>query len=165
MSEDTEPFVPKDRLLLVSIRDTIKRLSVYDATRYAWPVNRERAENADLVLGCVEGVVKGVFVASKWLDASPGEATGRNFPGLAATHKGRRWGFGGGPAYEASQRSYLGKRVPNNLAIGQIGFRYSYDLTVRKVNGKANPAQMTVRGPKNRTPGHVQPGALTCPVT
>jgi len=141
MSEILNPFVPKDRLLLVSIADTIKRLSVYDATRYAWPVNRQRAENADLVLGCVEGVVKGVCVASKWLDASPDEATARNFPGLAATQKGRRWGFEGGPANEASQRSYLGKRVPNNLAIGQIGFRYSYDLAERKVNEKAHPAQ------------------------
>jgi hypothetical protein len=116
MSEDTEPLVPKDRLLLVSIADTIEHLSVYNATRYAWRVNRQRAENADLVLGCVEGVVKGVFVASKWLDASPGEATERNFPGLVATHTGQRWGFERGPADEASQRNYLGKRVPSSLA-------------------------------------------------
>jgi len=123
----SEEFVPRDRLLLVSISKTIKTLSVYDATRYAWPVDRRRAEEVDYVLGCDRGIVKGVFVADRWLDASP-EATERNFPGFKATHKGRRWGFEGKEADETAQRKYLEKRVPNRLAIGQTGFRYFDDL-------------------------------------
>ncbi len=124
MREDAHLFVPKDRLLLVSIAKTIKDRPVYDADRYAWPLNQRRAENVDLVLACAKGVVKGVFVASRWLDASPGEATKRNFPGFEASHRGRKLGFEGKEADEASQRNYLGKGIPDNLSIGQNGFRY-----------------------------------------
>jgi hypothetical protein len=117
-------FVPKDRLLLVSINRSIKHLPVYDATRYAWRVDRARIENVDLVLGCERQVVKGVFVVSKWLDASPGEPTKRNFPGFKATHEGHRWGFEGGEASETDKSNYLEKRVPDTLTIGANGVRY-----------------------------------------
>jgi hypothetical protein len=131
MGEDTGSFVPRHRLLLVSIGKYIKKsgLKTYDATRYAWRVNPKRAANVELVLGCNKGVVEGVYVASKWLDASPGEATRKNFPELAAiaTHKNQRWGFVGKEADETSQKIYLGKRVPDRLAIGQAGLRYFDD--------------------------------------
>ena len=124
MSNHTEAFVPRDRLLLVSIAKTIgKTKSIYDAARFAWPVNVDRARNVDLVLACVEGIVKGVFVPRRWM-----EATQKNFPGLVATHRGPRWGFEGMEADEAIQANYLEKRVPDNIAIGQNGFRYSEDL-------------------------------------
>jgi hypothetical protein len=129
MRKDADVFAPRagDRLLLFSIEKGLKdRPDPYDATRYAWRVDRQRAEEATLMLGCVKGVVKGVFVAKEWLDASPGQATARNFPGVTYTHKGPRWGFKGGEADEASQRHYLGKHVPDNLSIGQNGVRYSY---------------------------------------
>lgn len=109
---------------------------MYDATRYAWPVNRRRVENnVDLILGCNKGVVEGVYVTSSWLDASPGEATRRNFPELVATHKGPRLGFVGREADEATRRNYLRKRVPGHLAIGQAGFRYFDDLTRIQASG------------------------------
>jgi hypothetical protein len=120
----SETFVPKDRLLLVSINKSIKRLPVYDATRYAWRVDRARVENVDLVLGCEKQIVKGVFVVSRWLDASPGDGTKRNFPGLEATHHGQRWGFEGREASETDQNHYLGKHVPDSLRIGANGVRY-----------------------------------------
>jgi uncharacterized protein len=119
-----DEFVPKDRLLLVSISKTIETLSVYDAARYAWRVNRRRVEGVDLVLACDKGIVKGVYKPSQWMDASPGEATKTNFPGLTSTHNGQRWGFEGEEAGEAAQLRYLEKRVPRNLAIGQAGLRY-----------------------------------------
>lgn len=120
-----EVFVPRDRLLLVSINKSLKHLPVYDATRFAWRVDRARVENVELVLGCEKQIVKGVFAVSRWLDASPGETTKKNFPGLKATHHGQRWGFEGREASEADQNHYLGKRVPDSLRIGAIGFRYS----------------------------------------
>jgi hypothetical protein len=120
----SEIFVPKDRLLLVSINKSIKRLPVYDATRYAWRLDRTRAENVDFVLGCEKQIVKGVFVVSRWLDASPGDATARNFPGLKITHEGQRWGFEGKEASETDRNNYLGKRVPETLRIGANGVRY-----------------------------------------
>jgi uncharacterized protein len=121
----SETFVPKDRLLLVSINKSIKHLPVYDATRYAWRVDRARVENVELVLGCEKQIVKAVFVVSRWLDASPGEASKRNFPGLKATHHGQRWGFEGREASETDQNNYLGKHVPGCLRIGANGVRYS----------------------------------------
>jgi uncharacterized protein len=113
-------FVPRHRLLLVSIARTIEKTNTYDATRFAWPVRRERAENVELVLGCVKGIVKSVFVPQRWM-----KATKENFPSLVATHTGLRWGFEGVEADDATQADYLGKRVPDDLAIGQNGFRYS----------------------------------------
>ncbi len=124
MNKEIETFAPSDRLLLVSIAKMIKHNTVYDATRYAWRLSRRRAENVDLVLGCVKGVVKGVFVPTTWLDASPGEAMRKNFPGFVATHKGPRLGFVGKEANGDAQRRYLEKRVPGTLRIGQTAFRY-----------------------------------------
>jgi hypothetical protein len=51
---DDERFVPRHRLLLFSIAKGLKRTdppNTYDATRFAWPVNKTRAENVELVLG------------------------------------------------------------------------------------------------------------------
>jgi len=125
MNNDIEPFVTRDRLLLVSIARTIgKTKSIYDAARFAWPVNVDRARNVDFVLVCVEGIVKAVFVARLWMEAEK-----KNFPDLVATHKGLRWGFEGVKAGQSVQANYFGKRVPDNLAIGQKGFRYFDDLT------------------------------------
>ena len=125
MNDDIEQFVPRDRLLLVSIARTIGRTkSIYDAARFAWPVNIDRARNVDLVLACVKGIVKGVFVPRLWM-----EATKKNFPDLIATHKDLRWGFEGAEADEATRANYIDMRVPDNIAIGQKGFRYFDDLT------------------------------------
>jgi uncharacterized protein len=120
-----EEFIPKHRLLLVSIRETIKSLEPYDATRYAWPVNLKRAEKVDLVLGCSEGIVRGVYIPERWLSAAPGEESEKNFPGFKCTHKDQRWGFEGTKADKADRDRYLNKRIPRNLRITQRGFRYS----------------------------------------
>lgn len=115
-----DPFIPKGRLLLVSItREITNRDSVYHATRFAWPVNRMRAESVDFILGCVNGIVEDVFVASEWLDA-----TKENFPHIKSGHTGPRLGFEGKRADEATRQHYIGKRVPDSLKIGQNGFRY-----------------------------------------
>jgi uncharacterized protein len=128
MKKVADEFVPRDgdRLLLFSIEKGLKdRPDPYDATRYAWPVNLERAGQATLILGCVRGVVKGVFVAGEWLDARPGESE-KNFPEFRYTHTNRRLGFKGHKADKEIEDHYLEKRVPENLTIGQNGFRYSY---------------------------------------
>jgi len=120
---DDERFVPRHRLLLFSIAKGLTRNpNTYDATRFAWRVSKQRAENVELVLGCVKGIVKGVYVPQHWM-----EATKENFPKLVATHKGLRWGFDGMEADDATKANYLGRRVPDNLTIGQRGFRYFDD--------------------------------------
>jgi len=118
-----DTFVPKHRLLLVSVNRGIGSREVYGASRYAWRVKRERVEKVEMVLASVKGVVQGVFVSKLWLDASPGEASVKNFSGFAWTHNTPRLGFEGVEAEIANQRTYLGKRVPQGLAIGQNGFR------------------------------------------
>jgi len=56
------------------------------------------------------------------------DATKKNFPDLVATQRGLRWGFEGVEADQVIQANYLDKRVPDNLTIGQNGFRYFDDL-------------------------------------
>lgn len=119
-----QSFEPRHRLLLFSIEKGLTRNpNTYDATRFAWRINKARAEEVELVLGCVDGVVKGVYVPDRpWMEATP-----ENFPGLVAIHTGLRWGFKGVKADEATGANYIEKRVPDSLTIGQCGFRYFDD--------------------------------------
>jgi uncharacterized protein len=134
MREQLDEFIPKHSLLLVSVNQGIKDRNLFDAARYAWPLNPARAERIELVLACNRGIVEGVFVPIEWLDASPGEQTKANFsdllvanPGFIPTHsdKRQRLGFRGTEADEETKRHYVGRRVPDTLKIGQNGFRYS----------------------------------------
>lgn len=137
MSKDAGMFKPRprDKLLLFSINRGFKeRSDPYDAARYAWHVNLQRAGEATLILACEHGLVKGVYVADEWLPASPGKETEENFHDLLkkyplfkpAPTAHPKYGFRGREADESSQSHYLGKRVPENLTIGQGGFRYSF---------------------------------------
>ena len=120
-----ETFVPQHRLLLVSIGKFLKdRGDYYNATRYAWRLDLGRAKKTDYVLGCVKGVVKGVYQVTDWLDASPGVATARNFPGFVAGHRTQRWGFVGFEADKTVRQIYEDKLVPEYLEVGQNPIRY-----------------------------------------
>jgi len=114
-----KPFVPRHSLLLLSIGVMSEKLSTYDAVRFAWKLKVNKARNAELVLAHVKGVVVGVFIPTKWM-----EATKENFPHHVATHKNLRWGFEGVEADEATKNSYLGKRVPDEYPLGQNPVRY-----------------------------------------
>lgn len=78
--------------------------------------------------------MKGVYVADEWLPASPGKEAEENFQELLkkyplfkpAPTAHPKHGFRGREADESNQSHYLGKRVPENLAIGQGGFLYTY---------------------------------------
>ncbi len=137
MSKDGDVFKPRegDKLLLFSINQGIKeRPDPYDAARYAWHVDPKKAEDATLILACVRGVVKGVYVPVSWLPASPGKETQENFHDLLKKYprfkptpaKSQKYGFRGEEADETSQKHYEDKRVPKHLKIGALGFRYSY---------------------------------------
>jgi hypothetical protein len=109
-----EPFVPRHRILLVSIGLTQGKVNTYDAARFAWRVDRVRAERAELVLAHVQGLVVGVYAPTKWMEANE-----KNFPKLKATHKNLRWGFEGAEADEGTKSNYLGKRVPDQYHLTQ----------------------------------------------
>jgi hypothetical protein len=137
MNKHADVFEPRsgDKLLLFSIEKGLRDRDTYNATRYAWSIDLTNAQKATLILGCENGLVRGVYVADEWLPASPGRETEENFPDLLKdcpsfrpghSSKPQRYGFRGATADEPSRKHYEGKRVPDNLRINARGFRYSY---------------------------------------
>jgi hypothetical protein len=69
----TAPFAPRHRILLVSIGVTQGKVNTYDAARFAWRVDRLRAERAELVLAHVQGLVVGIYRPIKMDGGQRGE--------------------------------------------------------------------------------------------
>lgn len=114
----TETIELQHKSLLISVNKSAAERSVYDAVRFAWRLKKNEAENAEIVLATVQGIIKGVFIAEKWL-----EATEENFPDfkllnendqISATRK-YRYGFIGKEAPNNLQKYYLNKRIPENF--------------------------------------------------
>lgn len=107
-----------DDALLISINRTALERGVYDAVRFAWKLTPSEAKKAKIILATVQGVIKGVFVAEQWL-----EATQENFPNFMLlgedvyNHetRSRRYGFIGEIAPQEFQTKYLGKRIPEKF--------------------------------------------------
>jgi len=110
------PVVFKHKAVVINVNFSLEeRGSVYEAVRYAWRLNPNNARNAELVLAVNQGIVRGVFVPDRWL-----EATVENFPGTLENRPGR-WGFIGRKATEEIAMMYMGRRVPDS---GQNPVRY-----------------------------------------
>lgn len=103
-----EPAVFQHNAMLISVNRSAADVSLYEATRYAWRVDRSKAQQADVVLSTLQGMIVGAFVADVWL-----EATEQNFPGREAVPG--RYGFVGREAPEEIGRLYIGKRVPDEF--------------------------------------------------
>jgi hypothetical protein len=84
---------------------------IYTATRYAWRIDRRRAENAELVLAVRRGVVIGAFCDVNWVDATPD-----NFPWTTEVLLGRS-GFNATTAPVEVAQHYLGHRIPDRMRI------------------------------------------------
>lgn len=80
----SEPAVFKHKALLISFNRSAYSLALYEATRYAWKINKKRAEEAEVVLASEKGVIKGAYIPEKWMDA-----TARNFPNHPPIEPGR----------------------------------------------------------------------------
>ena len=106
------------RTLMISVNRSSKDIDLYDAVRFSWRVNVERASKAEVILATVRGIVKGVYVADKWL-----KSTRENFPEMAAwdiddefeATQNARYGFRGTQAPVDIAKIYLGKRIPDEL--------------------------------------------------
>ena len=103
-----EPAVFRHRALLISVNRSAAARSLYDATRYAWKISRAKAQQAEVVLATLQGLIVGAYVADKWLEATTG-----NFPGFGGSPG--RLGFVGRQASAEIQRLYVGKRVPEKF--------------------------------------------------
>ena len=115
------PAVFQGKAVLISVnRSATERASLYEATRYAWRISRERAEKAGVVLATLQGLIVGAFVADEWL-----EATAENFPGLVEDSPGRL-GFVGREAPADIRELYVGKRVPSRKRGAANPIRYTW---------------------------------------
>ncbi|MFN0070577.1 MAG: LEM-3-like GIY-YIG domain-containing protein [Chloroflexota bacterium] len=103
-----ESAVFQHKALLISVNRSSSERSLYDATRWAWRISKLRAEQAEVVLATMQGLIVGAFIADKWMDANA-----ENFPG--SLDEPGRLGFVGRDAPEEMQRLYVGKRVPDEL--------------------------------------------------
>ncbi len=104
-----EPAVFQHRALLINVNRSAAERSLYEATRYAWKIDKRKAKHAEVILSTMQGLIVGAFVAHNWLEATaanfPGRAEGNGVPG--------RFGFVGEEAPESMKRLYVGKRVPD----------------------------------------------------
>lgn len=115
-----EPAVFQHKALLVNVNKTVAETSLYEATRYAWGVKKANAEQAEVILANLQGLIVGAFVARQWL-----QATAENFPGHEPLPG--RYGFIGEEAPDEVKRLYVGKRVPD--AYRKRGARWSFRYT------------------------------------
>lgn len=117
-----EPAVFQHKALLINVNKTATETSLYEATRYAWGVNKSRAEQAEVILANKQGLIVGAFVADEWLPA-----TTENFPGHEPIEG--RFGFIGKEAPDEVQKLYVGKRVPDKYRKrgAQRSFRYTWE--------------------------------------
>jgi uncharacterized protein len=95
--------------LVINVNQTAAERDIYDAVRYAWVLDPEKAKSAEVVLAVVQGLIVGVFVADKWLPATPD-----NFPGFPESGP-RRWGFVGRRSPESVEKLYLRHRLPESM--------------------------------------------------
>lgn len=95
------------RALLINVNKSAADRDLYEATRYAWRISKDRAEQADVVLAVRQGVICGAFVAYQWLEATP-----ENFPGREPVPG--RYGFVGQWASQEIQDRFVGARIPDS---------------------------------------------------
>ncbi len=102
-----EQAVFKHKVLMINVNRSATDTSIYEATRCAWKLSKTKAEEAEIILSTVRGLIVAAFVADEWLDA-----TTENFPILEEDIPGR-FGFHGKDAPEEIKRLYVNKSVPN----------------------------------------------------
>jgi uncharacterized protein len=96
------------RVLLINVNRSATDFSLYDATRFAWKIDRAKAMKAEVILATSQGLIVGAFIADDWLDA-----TTENFPGKPDVTG--RLGFVGTEAPDTIKELYVGKRVPDEF--------------------------------------------------
>jgi hypothetical protein len=107
---EAKEAVFEHRAVLINInRSAAEKDSVYEAVRYAWKIDPKKAGKADVILAVLQGLIIGVFVADRWLAATPA-----NFPGTSKDRPGR-WGFEGHEAPEQIAKLYLRRRIPDSM--------------------------------------------------
>lgn len=109
-NQEMEHLIPQDNLLVLSINKSVTEgAEIYNAARYAWKLNVDKARTADYVLAHQSGRVVGVFQVDKWLPADDAE-----FEGLGDADA-TRWGFVGRVAPSEVLLRYFNKQLPEGF--------------------------------------------------
>jgi hypothetical protein len=119
-----EPAEFVHRAILINVSRSAAERSLYDATRYAWRMDRRKAEAAEVVLANRQGLIVEAFIPERWMAATP-----ENFRGLDESSPGRI-GFEGRIAPPEIREQYVRKRVPDEY----------------RPRGAANPIRYTWSG-------------------
>lgn len=95
-----------DQLLIININNSLAERDndVYEAVRYAWPINVENARRCNYVLAAYRGIIKGVFVAEEW------QRWTRDFFDDVIDENGRKFGFRGHEAPPEVKGRYMNCR-------------------------------------------------------
>ena len=109
---------PKHKLLLININTSFDDPSLpalYEAVRYAWRLNLNRAQQSDYILAVVAGVVRGAFIAEEWAPA-----TKEFFPERTPLEQDAgRYAFRGCAAPEDIQSLYAGESIGHSVRKGK----------------------------------------------
>ncbi|WP_319497780.1 hypothetical protein [uncultured Cohaesibacter sp.] len=117
---DLPELIPdrKHKLLLININSSFDNPTLpalYEAVRYAWRVNVQRARQSDYVLAVVSGVVRGAFIADEWAPATP-----EFFPERTPLEQDKgRFAFKGRPAPDNIQNHYAGELIRDQVYRGK----------------------------------------------
>lgn len=109
-------------VIFIINRSFNERDNIYEAARFAWRLNRDRAIKAEIVLAVKDQKIIGVFIPEDWL---PG--INANFPN-APNDEPNRWGFIGHVAPKEIENLYLGRQLPPSMCKRGASnpVRYSY---------------------------------------
>ena len=124
-----ETLIPQHRLLVIKTQPHVLRArgSLYHSVSWAWRINVRRARQADFILGCVQDICRGVFVADEWRQALaenfPHFQNLANRPGFEANRPDRH-GFIGTEAPPEICGLYENKLLPEKQQGGQNAIRY-----------------------------------------
>jgi len=111
-----------EKYILINVnRSFPNERNLYDATRFAWRINVNKARRAKAVIAVQQGLIIGVFKAEVWLPA-----TRDNFPSMPEDVQGR-YGFRGIDVSE-NYPNLLHKRIPDKYSRrgAQNPVRYTY---------------------------------------
>lgn len=100
-----QPAVFKHKALMINVNQSAAGTDYYDATHYAWKLSLRKAEQAEVVLTTLKGLIVAAFVPTKWLPATRKNFHREPMPGRIA--------FVGDPAPASIRNLYVGKRVPD----------------------------------------------------
>ena len=114
------------KIMLIKVAKSLENgLSLYDATRYAWRIDVQKAKEADYVVSIVNGgVIKRIFVAHAWKVANS-----INFPEFHVLHRSVRYGFVGDVVEDSHiVNLYENKKIPQKYTKKGIANPIQYNF-------------------------------------